>query len=122
MWRDAMRGARCLLPAAGWYEWRQPDKQPYYFHRRDGGLAALAGLYSIYKNRLTCAVLSTAAAGKLEAVHERMPVFLDDEAQKAWLEKGEVRMEPADIAFHPVGKAVNKADVDVPELIQPLAA
>src|SRR2546421_738090 len=37
MWRDALRGARGLMPARGWYEWRA-DKQPYYFHRRDGRL------------------------------------------------------------------------------------
>ena len=122
MWRDAMRGARCLIPVAGWYEWRQPDKQPYYFHRNDGQLLALAGLYSIRKDGVSCAVLSTAATDRLEAVHERMPLFLDEEGERAWLEKGEIVTRAGNIAFHPVAKAVNKADNDAPGLIEPLAA
>jgi len=122
MWRDAMRGARCLLPALGWYEWRQPDKQPYYFHRRDGRPVALAGLFSRYRGRITCAVLSTAAQGRLEAVHERMPVFLDEAGEAAWLESGAVASAPDEIEFHPVRKAVNTAAVDSPDLIEPLAA
>src|SRR4051812_935395 len=34
MWRDAMRAARALMPAVGWYEWREQDRQPFYFCRR----------------------------------------------------------------------------------------
>ena len=46
---------RCLVPAAGWYEWQvspvakdakgKPRKQPFYIHRGDGAPIAFAGLY-----------------------------------------------------------------------------
>src|SRR5216117_854911 len=47
LWREAFSRARCLLPALGWYEWREEMRvdratgevlkvnQPYYFARKD---------------------------------------------------------------------------------------
>jgi putative SOS response-associated peptidase YedK len=47
--RAAIRTQRALLPVSGFYEWRRPEpgaraaKQPYYFHRADGGPLVFAG-------------------------------------------------------------------------------
>ena len=48
MWRHPAAKARCLMPARGWYEWKEVEridpsigevkkaKQPYFIHRQDG--------------------------------------------------------------------------------------
>lgn len=126
LWRDAMRRSRCLVPALGWYEWRESDKQPFYFFRRDGRLAAFAGLYSVYAHPQTgakiptCALLTTQAQGELAAVHDRMPVALPEDAQAAWLERGETALATPDIAYHPVRRLVNASRAEGPELIEAL--
>lgn len=120
MWRDAMQRWRCIIPAVGWYEWRESDKQPYYFTRADGRLAALAGLVSWREDTgLTCAVLSAEAAGRPASVHHRMPVALDPEGERIWLGAGEARPAPDTIAFHAVRKLVNSSKAEGPELLEP---
>ena len=45
--RAAFRAHRCVVPADGFYEWKHlaSGKQPYYIHRKDGQLLAMAGLW-----------------------------------------------------------------------------
>jgi putative SOS response-associated peptidase YedK len=147
MWRDALRRARCLVPAEGWYEWREHErsigaakgkryKQPYYIRRRDGRLLCFAGLLSRWaapgadEPMLTCSILTTAASGPLTAIYDRMPVVLADETHAAWLapalKDGERAVElarsraPAEALEHyPVSTLVNNGRADSPELIEP---
>src|SRR5690349_5883132 len=37
-------GSRCLVVVDGFYEWRDADKQPFYFHRVDRKPFALGGV------------------------------------------------------------------------------
>lgn len=126
LWRDAMRRSRCLVPAVGWYEWREADRQPFYFSRRDGRLAAFAGLYAIFEHPqtkaklATCAFLTTQAQGALAQVHDRMPVALPDAAQQAWLERGEAATGVEELAYYPVRRLVNASRAEGPELIEAL--
>ncbi len=119
MWRDSLRRWRCILPALGWYEWRETDRQPFYFRRADGRLAALAGLLSFHGGALTCAVLSTEAQGGPAAVHHRMPVALAPEAEAAWLESGAVHIDAGALAHHAVRRLVNSSKAEGPELLEP---
>lgn len=128
MWRDAMRdesGARCLVPAQGWYEWRETDRQPFYFHRADGRLVAFAGLMSGSNGILTCTILTGAARGSLASIHERMPLALAPSGEEAWLRSGALALaediERA-ISHYPVPKLVNSSRAEGPALIEPLAA
>jgi putative SOS response-associated peptidase YedK len=126
MWRDAMRRARCLVPAEGWYEWRESDRQPYFIHRRDGRLVCFAGLMSFWKkpgaeNEIaTCAIVTAAAAGAIAQVHHRMPLALPDDAQEQWLSGGDAVLSQ-EFAFYPVKKTVNNSRAEGPELVEPLA-
>ena len=149
MWRDPMRQGRCLIPAEGWYEWHvveQTDpqtgeivrsKQPHYIRRSDGHLASFAGLFSWTRKPggaeplLTCAILTTAAAGALSELHDRMPVVLPAEAHEQWLDPALRDAAQAcaiaragqsvDAFTHfPVRKLVNSTRNDGPELIEPL--
>lgn len=149
MWRDPMRFGRCLVPAEGWYEWRAIEetdpqtgeivhaKQPYYIRRQDGKLFCFAGLMSrrsvpdSAEPQLTCALLTTAAAGPLTEVHDRMPVVLPDETHDQWLDRNlkdpakasgllRAHLQPDAFTHFPVRKLVNSTRNDGPELIEPL--
>jgi len=124
--RDAFRHRPCLVPADGYYEWQTADghKIPFRIVRPDGGLFALAGIWnppSAATAGFSCAVLTTAAAGALKNIHERMPLVLSgEERYAAWLE-GDRRalLRPFDgpLAAYRVSAAVNSARLDAPELI-----
>src|SRR5687768_14937852 len=45
--RGAFRRGRCIVPADGFFEWTGPkdDRRPLWFHRPNGRLVLLAGLY-----------------------------------------------------------------------------
>ena len=127
MWRDAMRGSRCLVPALGWYEWRESDRQPFYFFRRDGRLACFAGIFSTWTDpqtkvtTMTCALLTTEAQGDLAAVHDRMPAMLTAHGEAGWLASGATALCPEDVGFYPVTRRVNGSRAEGPELIEALA-
>ena len=58
MWRDPLKKTRCLVPAIGWYEWKEAEqvdtitgeikkvKQPYFLHLPERRTFAFAGLMS----------------------------------------------------------------------------
>ena len=50
--RKAAARRRCLLPAAGYYEWQKTEngKVPYFLHDPDGRLLAMAGLYELWRD------------------------------------------------------------------------
>ena len=102
--RRAVQSRRCLIPAAGWYEWQRgpqkgsaEHKQPYYTHYADGSSLAMAGLWEFWKPKddpegqypdglVTASVLTTSAVGVLAQVHDRMPLLLPPSAWDAWLD------------------------------------
>jgi putative SOS response-associated peptidase YedK len=130
MWREPLRGSRCLLPAEGWYEWQAlaGGKQPHYTRRSDGRPVCFAGLMSVWRDRPSCAILTRAAAGPVAQVHDRMPIVLADAAHAGWLDpalKDATRYarEHAladEFTHYPVSKRVNDARNDGPDLIEPL--
>ncbi len=91
--KPAFRGAfvqrRCLLPADGFYEWREikheksgrARKQPYFIHPEDGQVLALAGLYEYWRNPeikhdddpaawlMTCTIITTDATDAAGRIH-----------------------------------------------------
>jgi len=86
---------RALLPADGFYEWlasedRRQPRVPFRFTLADGGLFALAGLWTpgtLGGERIeSVTILTTSANAVVAAVHDRMPVILADrESEAAWL-------------------------------------
>jgi len=145
MWRNAFRQARCVLPAVGWYEWTQASadaqggkrapKQPWFFASPDGGLLALAGLWSARTDAngetvLTVAIVTRHAEGPSADIHARMPVVLPAAAQNQWLNPSEhdahrlssalVEQSSTDIAMRPVRRLVNNPRNEGAELIEPI--
>ncbi|MGQ0750758.1 MAG: SOS response-associated peptidase [Betaproteobacteria bacterium] len=148
MWRDACRTARCLIPAEGWYEWREGThdasgrrrRQPYFIRPRDRQPFCFAGVMARWLDRTTgesvtsCAVLTTAAAGALATLHERMPVVLTNEAHGAWMDTTNDSASAAALAraaamnavdrmeHYAVSPRVNDARMDQAQLLEPVSA
>jgi putative SOS response-associated peptidase YedK len=133
-YRRAFERYRCLIAADGFYEWQaQPTgpKQPFHITRADRAPFAFAGLWSIWHGQdgarlRTCTILTTAANASIAGLHDRMPVILAPEAERAWLDPstpGEdlhdmlAGLPAEDTALIPVGLAVNDARYDGPECL-----
>ncbi|USG67853.1 SOS response-associated peptidase [Brevibacillus ruminantium] len=85
---------RCIIPADGFYEWKQTEcgKQPMRIMMKDGGLFAFAGLYDswVHPNgdKLhTCTIITTRPNEVVKAIHDRMPVILRREDESTWLDR-----------------------------------
>jgi putative SOS response-associated peptidase YedK len=131
--REPLRRRRCLIPATGFYEWRQAgekQKQPYNIGMADDGLFAFAGLWDRWnapdgKMIESCTILTTGANSLLRPVHHRMPVILKPDDYDRWLDPGITN--PARVAdllkafdarlmrVYPVSTAVNRVENDGPE-------
>jgi putative SOS response-associated peptidase YedK len=96
--RAAYRSRRCLVPASGFYEWRdeQGRKQPWYFSAADGQELAFAGLWEEWHGPdappvLSCTVIVGTAHKVVEPIHDRMVVILDPEDYATWLDPKQAR-------------------------------
>jgi len=157
--RKAFASRRCLLPADGFYEWYTPDghdsdtpggrsgkagrvkKQPFFLHRRDGGLLVMAGLYEIWRDPTkdrdddsawlrTCTVITTEATDAAGHIHDRMPMVVRPDVVDAWLDptltdpdrvRGLLTSDAADLEAYAVSTEVNSVKNNGPELLLPLA-
>jgi putative SOS response-associated peptidase YedK len=141
--RGPMRHKRCLIPASGFYEWKQPGggrpKQPFFIFPAEAkdrpaeGLMAFAGLWEHWgapdgSEVESCTILTTEANEALSSLHHRMPVILRETDWARWLdteaEKPEqvcdlLKPAPEDfLAMYPVAPLVNSPRNDRPELIE----
>lgn len=130
--RAAFKRRRCLIPATGFYEWRQANgKQPYNVRRRDGAPFALAGLWEHWAHAgqaiESCTIIVTDANDLMRAIHDRMPVIITPKDYDLWLnpEVGDgERLLPLlipypgeDLELYPVSRLVNSPKNDRPELL-----
>jgi putative SOS response-associated peptidase YedK len=135
-YRDALPTRRCLVVADGFYEWQlRPGlpKQPWWITRADGEPFAFAGLWATWHGPdgtalRSCTIVTTRAAPSLAELHDRMPVILDPQSERTWLDPAAALPEleellaplPDDvIARRMVGRAVNDARCDGPECLAP---
>ena len=134
--RNAMRRRRCLVPADGFYEWREAGgrKQAYFVRRKDGGPFAFAGLWETWSGPNgeeldTAAIVTTPANRTLSFIHGRMPVMLPPETFELWLDCAKVDAATAAALLMParddlleayqVSPAVNRVANDSEILIAP---
>ncbi len=126
---------RCLIPVNGFYEWKQQagKAQPFLIRRTDRGLFALAGIWDRWefpggKVQDSCAIITTAAAEFMKAIHHRMPAIIRPEHWQTWLtapadQAGtcEKFLGPAspELITHPVDPRVGDPGFDGPECLAP---
>ena len=91
--RDLVRENRCLIPASYYYEWmkRPALKQSIKNIMRDPKSTTLymAGIYRQEPGERvpSFVILTRQAARGIAGIHDRMPVILGREEQRAWLSK-----------------------------------
>ena len=124
---DAFARGRCLVPADGFYEWR--ERQPYRFVIDAEAGFCFAGLWAETVDQLAFCLLTTSANERVASIHDRMPVILSGAALPQWLDREATRGElqalcrpfPADtMERYPVGSRVNRAGIDEPGLLVPV--
>lgn len=135
--RKAFQRKRCLVPANGFYEWKDfggGKKIPFYIRLLNQDLFAMAGIYDTHtdsngRELHTFAILTTEANSLVQPLHQRMPVILRTDDYNVWLNPVHPRPEalqslltsyPTDLmsAFK-VSTDVNNAGNDGPHLIIP---
>lgn len=91
--RDAFKKRRCLIVADGFYEWKREGnkKMPLYYYLKSGRPFGFAGLYETWrspdkKEINTCTIITTDANELIAPVHNRMPVILSSDQERAWLD------------------------------------
>jgi putative SOS response-associated peptidase YedK len=135
--KNAMRRRRCLIPADGYYEWQVSGgrKRPFFIHRRDGNLFALAALAESWmgpngEEMESVAIVTAAASADLATLHHRVPVTLMPDDFARWLDCSEDDAAPAmallkgpgvgEFAWYEISTRVNHADNDDPQLLLPM--
>lgn len=117
------RRRRCLIPANGFYEWK--DKQPFFITHSSQGILALAGLWLKESGNVKFVILTKAADGAIKNLHERMPVILRPDQATAWFAGDEgqahhliAQANANDLVFNPVGRDVGRVANDDETLIR----
>ena len=117
--------SRCLIPADGWYEWKQEEgKKIPYFHYLWESNFCFAGIYGGYRGEMGCAIVTLEASVNLQSIHSRMPAILDKTAYEQWIKGYEDDVYDLSISekieFHQVSTIVNNPSNNVKDCCLPL--
>lgn len=101
MFRTALRSGRAIVPMTGYYEWTESGgrKIPHWIHA-DGRLLNAASVAAVSRTDdgwlVTAAIVTTTAKDSAGQVHDRMPVFIDDDTLDEWLAPGKLDQTQAE--------------------------
>ncbi|WP_319578512.1 SOS response-associated peptidase [uncultured Methanospirillum sp.] len=119
--KELFTSHRCLIPASGYYEWKQERVRcvPYYFSSKSDPLFALAGLLRHCSSGCEAVILTTGAMPPYSEVHNRMPVLISLSDRRGYLSGGDI---PPSIGLqmYQVSSRVNQVANDDPSLIEPV--
>jgi len=131
LFRNAFRQRRCLVPADGFYEWKNENgKRPYRIMLKTKQPFAMAGIWETGKasggqSKPSFSIITTVANPLVKGIHERMPVILSQEMEDSWLKNDNIKevLEmlkpyPPELMFvYEVSKLVNSPRNDNPAII-----
>lgn len=142
--RAAFKRRRCLIPADGFYEWKQASqtsktsktpKQPFYIQLcrqpQTSTLWAFAGIWDHWQSSdgsdlYSCAILTMPANNVMQTIHHRMPVMVMADKYDQWLRVSNTDMQPfmdrsaaIGLTLTPVSSLVNNPRTDHPDCIKP---
>lgn len=140
----ALTRRRCLIPADGFFEWKQERtdskkiKQPMHIGFQDSGLFAFAGLWEEWRDKAnpeaaslkSCTIITGPPNRLLATMHHRMAVILRPEDEARWLDPNLQEVDelmsllpvfPDDaMRAYPVSTRINTPAYDAPDCIEPL--
>jgi putative SOS response-associated peptidase YedK len=128
--QEAFVTRRCVVPADGFFEWQlgPTGRRPLWFHRSDGQLLLLAGLFDDETGASDSArfgIITTGPNRLMAPIHDRMPALLSPEEAVTWLaEPSQEPLHPAPedlLIATPVSLRVNSVRNDDPACLAPPA-
>ena len=138
--RAAYKRRRCLVPADGFYEWKQTGdavKVPHHIGMTNGEPFAFAGLWEVWSDPAaaeaeplrTYTILTGAPNELVASLHNRMPVIIPRSQYAAWLSPATTPEErramlvpfPAEaMTAYAISTRVNSPRIDDVQIIEPL--
>jgi putative SOS response-associated peptidase YedK len=134
--RGSLHKGRCLVLADGFYEWSATTgkKIPYRIELKNRKLFAMAGLCSQWKDEKgkeidTFTIVTTEANKIVGAIHDRMPVILNREWERQWLDplidpkETDQYLRPYsgnDMEIYPISTLVNSPRNDSAAIVRPI--
>jgi putative SOS response-associated peptidase YedK len=91
-YRTPFKRRRCLIPADGFYEWKQDagNKVPHHIRMQDGKVFAFAGLWDHWEGEdadiESCTIIVMPANEVMQPIHERMPAIIAQQDYDVWLD------------------------------------
>ena len=83
--RDSMRHCRCVIPAAGFYEWNKAKEQ-VSFSMPQSKILYMAGIWQPTAKEKQFTILTTSPNDSVSPVHDRMPLVLTSEEIIPWIQ------------------------------------
>jgi len=135
--RSSLKTKRCVILADGFYEWQKANqsKQPMRIQVTNQPIFPMAGIWSAFirpdgSKLFTCAIITCAANELMKNIHDRMPVILNKEAEKIWLNPKVTDPDvlsnlllPYDtdlMKYYPISSLVNQATNELADIIKPI--
>jgi hypothetical protein len=137
MWSSMKHRKRCIIPAEGFYEWlnKGSQKVPHYTKRADGQLMFFAGLWDCVQHEgsrkvYTYTIITTSSNSQLRFLHDRMPVILEPEGIRMWLDPAVsqwndrlqrlLKSFEGELTVYPVTQEVGKVGNNSPSFVIPV--
>ncbi len=130
--------SRCIIPISGFYKWKSVGKRadhPFFIRMLNESVMPIAGVILTDtsgngRDQRNCAIINTESNALVQPLDPFMPLQLDRELSKQWLdeesdvaeiiEEAEQLFLLTDMSALRVSKKVNDLSENSPELIQPL--
>jgi len=134
--RKALKIRRCLVPADGFYVWKQVGKKtkvPYRIFMKNKEPFAMAGLWDEFEDEQdkvihTFSIITVESNSMVREAGDRMPAILTKESEKIWLQTHvdteELRsclisFSANPLTMHPVSSRINSLENDSSDLLLP---
>ena len=91
-YRTSFKSKRCLIPADGFYEWKNINgrKIPHFIHMRKGGVFAFAGIWDRWEGEGetldSCSIIVMPSNEVMRPIHVRMPAIVAPAHYDLWLD------------------------------------
>lgn len=135
----ALRQRRCLIPADGFFDWKNISKKgvvPYRFVLQEQSIFSFAGLWEEYEDDeegmvYSFSIITTSANSTIREMNLEMPAIVSREDEKTWLNNAlseeawikVLKPYPSQlINSYTVSSLVNNVEHDKPELLRPAPA
>lgn len=82
--QDSIFHRRCIIPAKHYYEW-DSAKTKVTFSKSDRPVLYMAGFYQLFPDGEHFVILTTEANESVRAVHDRMPLILEQQELEDWI-------------------------------------